>query len=307
VTFEVEDTGMGILEQDQARIFDAFAQVGNPRTRKGTGLGLTITQQFIELMGGTIRVESAPGLGSRFIVELPLERTEESEAETAESEGRHIIGVEPGGMEYRILIVEDERANWELLQRLLENSGFQLRIAENGEQGVEMFQTWRPHFIWMDLRMPVMDGREATRRIRRMEGGQAVKIAAATASSFSSERDEVLAEGMDDFIRKPYRPEEIFECMARHLGLRRIYHKPEAEQRAVPLGKEDLKALPPEMLRELTAAVTALNGKQIREVIERISERDENLGRKLTHHADRFAYTAILTATEEAINAAPSV
>ena len=127
---------------------------------------------------------------------------------------------EPGEPEHRILIVEDDGENRLLLERLLQNAGFQVRVAGDGEQGVELSRTWRPHFVWMDLRMPGMGGVEAARQIRALEGGRDVKIVAVSASVFASERSGVLAAGLDDFVGKPYRPGEIFDCMARHLGVR---------------------------------------------------------------------------------------
>jgi CheY-like chemotaxis protein len=159
-----------------------------------------------------------------------------------------------------------------------------------------VFQTWRPHFIWMDLRMPVIDGKEAIRRIRASDGGLDVRIAAVTASAFVSEREEVLAAGADDFIRKPYQRSEIFECMARHLGLRRIYEKPQQEtQTLIP----DLHTLPPHLVHQLAEAVVTLDQRRILEVIVRISECDKTIAEKLTYFAKGHTYTSILTATEE--------
>jgi signal transduction histidine kinase/ligand-binding sensor domain-containing protein/FixJ family two-component response regulator len=306
LTFEVEDTGIGISSEDQQRIFDAFVQAGKQGIQKGTGLGLTISRQFVDLMGGTIEIASAPGKGTRFRVELPAERAEESEAASSENEEELTVGVETGHREYRVLIVEDGEENRLLLQRLMQHAGFQVRLAGDGLQGVEVFQSWRPHFIWMDLRMPVMDGKEAARRIRMLDGGKDVKIVAVTASAFVSEREEVLAAGVDDFIRKPYQPNEIFDCIARHLGLRRIYKKPRKEERPVPLGKEDLKALPPDLIRELRAVVVTLDQERIRDVIARISDCDSEVGQKLTYFADRSAYTAVLMAAEFGDDESPS-
>ena len=218
---------------------------------------------------------------------------------TVETDEERILGVEPVRPDYRVLIVEDVEENRLVLERLMQNAGFQVRLAEDGERGVEIFESWRPHFIWMDLRMPVMDGKEATRRIRALDGGLEVKIAAVTASAFISEREEVLAAGVDDFIRKPYHPSEIFDCMARHLGLRRIYGKRDRKQLAVALGKEDLNVLPRALVSDLAAAVATLDGNRIREVIARISESNAAVGQKLGYFADRYTYTAILDAIRE--------
>ncbi len=131
---------------------------------------------------------------------------------------RHVIGLEPGQPDYRILIV-DHRESWLLLLRLLQTVGFNVHVVEDGERAVEAFQAWRPHFIWMDIRLPVMSGLEAARRIRQIEGDvRDVKIVAATAPAFSSQREEVLKSGFDDFLRKSYRPREIFDCMSYQLG-----------------------------------------------------------------------------------------
>jgi signal transduction histidine kinase/DNA-binding response OmpR family regulator len=299
LTLEVEDTGTGIAAEDQTRIFDAFVQVGKPATQKGTGLGLTITRQFVELMNGTIQVQSRPGKGSLFRVAVPVGRANESEVGPPSAVPERIIGLEPGQPEYRILIVEDDIESRTLLHRLLSGIGFQVRVAEDGAAGVEMFRTWRPDFIWMDLRMPVTDGFEAARRIRALDGGRDVKIAAVTASVFEAQRNDVLAAGLDDFVRKPYQPSEILECMARHLGVR--YRRTETAPAAPPKGRSESKriaALPGELRTELRDAVIALNGERIAGVIGCVSERDPILGAVLARCAEQFAYTAILNAVE---------
>ena len=297
--FDVEDTGTGIAPEDQAHIFEPFVQAGKPATQKGTGLGLTITLQFVELMGGTIHVESRLGKGSLFRVEVPSERAQPSEIRAPTPDRQPIIGLEPGQPEYRILIVEDERENWMLLERLLESAGFQVRVAEDGAQGVEMFRTWRPNFLWMDLRMPAMDGVEAARRIRSLDGGQDEKIVAVSASVSAGERSDVLVAGLNDFIQKPYQPSEIFDCMARHLGLRYLYREPSSEspgEPAMALRPADLAALPEELRAELRDALISLKRERIAEVIDRVSGRDATLGSALARCAERFAYTAILKA-----------
>jgi signal transduction histidine kinase/DNA-binding response OmpR family regulator/sugar lactone lactonase YvrE len=299
VTFEVEDTGMGIAPEDQSRIFDAFVQTGKHWNHKGTGLGLTISRQFVELMGGTIGVRSAPDKGSLFRVELPLDTIEESQLKRPEALEEQTVGVDPGESAYRILIVEDREENWLVLQRLMQKTGFEPRLAEDGVRGVELFRTWRPHFIWMDVAMPAMDGKEAARRIRALDGGQHVKIVAVTASAFNSERDEILAAGIDDLVHKPFQASEIYDCMARHLGLRRIYDKRPQEEPSSVLTQEDLRELSPDLIRELADVVVTLDQKRILEVIARIRERDAALSDKLTYFTNRFAFTPIIKAVRD--------
>jgi signal transduction histidine kinase/DNA-binding response OmpR family regulator len=297
--FEVRDTGIGIAPEDQARVFEAFVQLAGARKQKGTGLGLAITRQFIQLMGGSIQVKSALGKGSSFLMEIPVERARESEVRVRTEEPEEVIGLEAGQPEYRVLIVEDERENQMILERLLQRVGFQVRIAEDGGQGVESFRQWQPHFIWMDLRMPVMDGFDATRRIRNLEGGRDVKIAAVTASAFADQRSHALAAGMDDYLRKPYRPNEIFECMARHLGVRYrretapVAGQPAAEP-AAELRAEDLAALPEELQASLREELLTLDVERISAAIARVSQENPALGAALAHCASRYAFTAML-------------
>jgi signal transduction histidine kinase/DNA-binding response OmpR family regulator len=301
LTFEVEDTGEGIAARDQAAIFDAFVQASAAKRHEGAGLGLTISREIIELMGGTIQVESVHGQGSRFRTEIKVELAQESEVKRGSNLER-VTALAEGQPEYRILIVEDQRENWMVLERLLANAGFRVRVAENGAQGVKEFREWRPQFIWMDLRMPVMDGVEATRRIRACEGGHEVKIAAVTASGYASERSRILAGGMDDYVRKPYRPVEIFECMARHLGVRYQVSEGAAKsdsERAGELSAEDLSALPDELRKELRDALIMLDPAPISTAIERISQENRALGLILAGYADVYAYSKIFDAMTE--------
>jgi signal transduction histidine kinase/CheY-like chemotaxis protein len=218
--FDIEDSGVGMPQHDLGRIFEPFEQVRTPGPRTGTGLGLTITRRFVELMGGTLRVESEVGRGSRFTVELPLDLASDSETYGAQLNPGHLSILEPGQPEWRVLIVEDDPESATVLRKMLTRSGFQVRIAESGTLGIEAFQQWRPHFIWMDLGLPQLSGPEAARRIRQLDGGAETKIAAITAAAAASERDEAMRAGFDDFTFKPFRQTEIFSCMARHLGVR---------------------------------------------------------------------------------------
>ncbi len=154
------------------------------------------------------------------MVELPLELATESETYRVELAPEHPFILESGQPEWRVLIVEDDPESATVLRKMLTRAGFQVRVAENGALGIEAFQQWRPHFIWMDLGLPQLSGTEATRRIRQLDGGAEIKIAAITAAADASDRDGVIRAGFDDFAFKPFRRTEIFFCMARHLGVR---------------------------------------------------------------------------------------
>jgi CheY-like chemotaxis protein len=134
-----------------------------------------------------------------------------------------VIGLESGQPQYRILVVDDRLESRVLLVKLLTSVGFEVLEAVNGQEAIELWSSWEPHLIWMDMRMPVMDGYEATKRIKADLKGQATAIVALTASAFEEERSVVLSAGCDDFVRKPFRESVIFEKMAQHLGVRYIY------------------------------------------------------------------------------------
>jgi signal transduction histidine kinase/DNA-binding response OmpR family regulator len=293
---EVEDTGTGISKDDQKNIFDPFIQLGAQRSAKGTGLGLTITRQFVNMMGGQISLNSTLDKGSIFNVDLPLvEATEDDLTKMAPIEANNVTGLAPGQPDYRILIVEDQYENQILLANLMQSIGLDVKAADNGVKGVELFQSWHPHFIWMDRRMPEMDGMEAMRRIRKLPQGDQVKIVAVTASAFADQREEMLAEGMDDYVRKPYRAAEIYECLSKNLGLKYLYEdKPESQEQDVTLTPEMLKALPRDILKTFKEALENLEPDRIKAVIQQISLQDKSLGKKLDYYAENFNYPAIL-------------
>jgi len=294
---EVADTGVGIAAQDKPHIFEPFVQLGRKSDQKGTGLGLAITRQFVELMGGEIEVESAPGRGSTFRVELPVDT---AAAATPTAKDLRPVRLAPDQPEYRVLIVEDNEENWRLLSQLLTNAGFAVRVAENGAKGVEAFQSWQPHFIWMDWRMPVMDGDVATRRIRELPGGRDVKISALSASVFKEDRERVLAAGADDFVGKPIQFEQIFACLARHLGARFTETDAPETSRTVELDGASLAALSLDLRQELAKALVSLDAERITKVVHRIAAVNPGLGGALEDKARRFQYTAIQRALRDA-------
>ncbi len=300
---EVEDSGPGISAEDQKRLFQPFVQLQESAMQKGTGLGLTITRQFVQLMGGSINVSSEVGKGSIFSIELPVELARQADVLRPEKKSHgEIIGLAPGQPAYRILIVEDQRENQLLLSRLMNDIGLEVKVAENGAEGVKMFKEWHPDLIWMDRRMPVMDGIEAVQRIRQLPEGQDVKIVAVTASAFKEQQQEMFDAGMNDFIRKPYRFEEIYDSMARQLGIKYLYQSPEVEQPAIPVALTPamVSRLPPALRDELKAALEQLDSERIASLVRQAGEIDSSLGAALAHLADYFDYPAILQALDAA-------
>jgi signal transduction histidine kinase/CheY-like chemotaxis protein len=220
---EVRDTGEGIAEEELGKIFRYFEQTASGRrSGSGAGLGLAISREFARMLGGDITVESREGEGSVFRVEIGIREMSEADLGRKRSKGR-VVGLEPGQDIPRILVAEDDEDGRNLLVRLLEKTSFEVRGASDGREAVELFEEFHPHFIWMDIRMPVMDGLEATRRIKETAAGKGTVIAALTAHALEKERATILAAGCDDFVRKPFREEDIFDAMARYLGLTYIY------------------------------------------------------------------------------------
>lgn len=315
--FTIEDTGIGIAPEHLNHIFDAFYQVGgqSDTAREGTGLGLTISKQFIDLMKGQISVTSTPGKGSMFHIRVPLLLTHASELMDTGTEANNatqLATLAAGQSTFRILVVDDAPDNLLLLRQLLERVGFTVATAENGIRAVEAFRKWKPDFVWMDRRMPEMDGLEATRVIRKLPDGERVKIVALTASAFASERDEMLRAGMDDFVRKPFQQKEILDTLARHLGVR-------YNIRTADYGKTDsavltssaasaptfagLSTLPDDLRQSLRDALIRLDVERIRGVVHDITAVDRSLGEQLAQRTQQFSYGSVLealTAQQEA-------
>jgi len=294
---EVEDTGPGIAAEDQARVFEPFVQGHQMSARRGTGLGLAICRQFVELMGGRIGVVSELGHGSRFWIDLPVEILNGGELAGTEESPGEVLGLLPDQPRWRILIVEDQPEDTLLLARLLERAGFHVRTAANGVEGIEQYQAWHPHFVWMDRRMPMLDGLEATRRIRALAGGEAVRIVALTASVFAEQRGEMLEAGMDEVVHKPYRPEEIFGCLERLLGVRFRRRETGPGAPATPtvpaLLQAALAALPQALRRDLADALVTLDTARIDDLIRQIEALDTTLAQALRKQADNFDYAGI--------------
>jgi CheY-like chemotaxis protein len=295
VKFEVSDTGPGIREQERKRIFSAFVQLGNQSpANSGTGLGLAISRQYVELMGGMIGVAGGPGRGSVFHFEIPV-TVLSPEAMPVEPRRGRVAGLADGQPHYRLLIAEDNLINRLLLRKLLEPLGFDLREAANGQEAVDLFEQWRPHLIWMDIRMPVMDGLEATRHIKATDAGAQTKIVAVTAHALEEERREILAAGCDDFVRKPYRDVDIVDALTKHLGVRFVYEEePASVTETAPVDPAALEDLPDGLLKELEQALVRIDIDGINRSIESIRTHDPSSAEALGDAAEDLQFGRIL-------------
>lgn len=216
--FVVRDSGPGISSEEIPALFDAFKQGrAGTSTKEGSGLGLAISRGFVELMGGRLELESNVGAGTTIRFELPLEPTSAVDVTRSETFPRQLV-LAPGQPDYRILVVDDHRAARQLLMRLLSPIGFQVREAANGLEAVEAWHSWSPHVICMDERMPVLDGREAARRIKAAPGGSSTLIVALTASGFDEDHADLRAAGYDAFLIKPYSETELLRVLQQYLN-----------------------------------------------------------------------------------------
>jgi len=298
---EVEDTGVGIAEEEMDRLFQTFEQTASGRrSESGTGLGLAISREYAHLMGGDITVTSRVAEGSTFRLEVPVKEGRKSDVLQGDKYPRRVMGLAQGQAVPRILVAEDSEESRILLVKFLQMAGLEVREAVNGKEAVEICEAFMPHFVFMDIRMPVMDGLEATRRIKSTEAGKSIVIAALTAHTLEKEREEILAAGCDDFVRKPFREHEIFDVMAKHLGLEYI-HEPVEEMpdgRMAEPSPEQLQALPHNLLSELRAAALRLDTAHILEVIEKIAVIDAPLGAALRGFAENMEYDHLLMLLE---------
>ena len=294
--FEIEDSGRGIADADLQAIFQPFMQVDGSAASEGAGLGLAITRSFARLMGGDVTVTSRPGEGSLFCVEVRAEPANQLAA-VPELRSPRVMRLAPDQPLWRVLVADDSETNRLLLSTLLTGAGFQVRQATNGREAVEVFEDWRPHFIWMDVRMPIMDGYEATRRIKASEGGAETVVVALTASAFSDERDRVTQAGCAGIIHKPFRETAIFNALECYLGARFLY-----EDDVIPVFGElepigdltaAMAALARTSLDALRHAVIECDIAAIEGAIAGIACRDAGLAARLREYAAQFRYAEL--------------
>ena len=305
--FEVEDTGSGIAPDEMESLFQPFVQTETGRkSQQGTGLGLPISRKFVQLMGGDIKVSSTLGQGTIFRFDIQAQEADAGNIQT-QKQTRRVIGLEPGQPEYRILVVDDRPANRLLLVKLLSPIGFQVREAQNGSEAIALWSDWEPHLIWMDMRMPVMNGYEATKQIKSHIKGQATAIIALTASAFEEERAIVLSAGCDDFMRKQFQENVLFEKMANYLGVRYIYEEKQVESVKVEktslafiLQPSSFQTMPNEWVEKLHQAAARLDAEMISHLVAQIPEENNPLAKALLEKVNDFDFDQIVNLAQEA-------
>ena len=223
--FEVIDTGPGIPPEETEDIFKPFHQGGNSRHQEGTGLGLAIARRQVELIGGRLELQSERGVGSRFFFLIALPPAEAYEPRLNVPVLRR---VKPG-CRVRALVVDDRRENCDILSRLLAEAGCDVRSAAGGGEALKSVREEVPHIIFLDLLMPDMDGIAATRALLAATAGRGCKIVMQTAAALAEYRDAAARAGCVDFLVKPIRAEQLYECLRTHLGAEFEYEAPPVE------------------------------------------------------------------------------
>ncbi len=302
--FEVEDTGAGIAPDEIGRLFTPFGQTETGRNSgTGTGLGLAIAQNFVGLMGGEIRATSTVGQGTKFTFDIAMESVPPS-AVSAPPQMRRAIALAPDLPQYRILVADDRPEARLVLVELLTSLGFSVREAQNGREAVELHSSYKPHLIIMDMQMPVMDGYEATQRIKDRSQEPATAIVALTASSFDDDRQAILAAGCDDCLNKPFREGVLLETIARHLGVRYLYEEETEKGCQSPIDspaigsdrtlQTSIAKMPLDWVEKLHRAALKCRDDLIVQLAKAIPESDAELANCLVDWANHFLFDRII-------------
>ncbi|MCB1191127.1 MAG: AAA family ATPase [Leptospiraceae bacterium] len=290
----VKDSGFGIAANELENIFEIFTQSeSGMKSSEGTGLGLPISKKFIELLDGKIKVRSKTGKGSIFLFSVKIKKA--TAIPIKEIDTREIYGIESGQKDIKVLIVDDIEDNRTLLENICYAMNFASQSAENGKEAVEFAESFKPDIILMDIVMPEMDGYEATREIRN-KGNKDVKIIAITASTFLEEEQKVIQVGCDDFIRKPFKENEILEKIGKLCGIRFLYREkdttPENKLNQDTIIKR-IKKLPPHIVSDLRKFVQSSMVMETESMIQEIAKLDSQLAKHLKDLAEEFQYEQI--------------
>ncbi|MEA3210042.1 MAG: hypothetical protein QOE70_3099 [Chthoniobacter sp.] len=281
---EVEDTGIGIAPEAQRLIFQPFQQGPGARGHGGTGLGLTIARRQAELLGGSLAVESRPGVGSKFLftIALPPSLPRAASAEAAREVERLAAGCT-----VRALVVDDIPENRGVLSAMLTVIGCEVLLAEHGRQALEVTAVSRPDIVFMDMRLPEIDGLEATRRIVAEYGPGGMKVVATSASALAHERERYLEAGCDDFVAKPFRAERIYACLKNLLGVEFEYRAAKDAAAGEPTIDLAQIALPEELATRLMMAAELHSATVLKNCLKEVEQLGAP-GRRLAAHLREF-------------------
>jgi len=307
IHFSVSDTGAGIAADEADKVFDPFMQTESGRkSEQGTGLGLPISRKFVQLMGGDIDFKSEVGVGTTFEFSIQAKIIDSAKVIDSKLSSR-VMGLVPNQRNYRILVVDDRWENRQSLIKLLIPIGFEVREAENGQIAINIWEQWQPDLIWMDMRMPIMNGYEATTHIKAQLKGQATTIIALTASTLEEERAIVLSTGCDDFVRKPFLENTIFEKMSEYLGVQYIYEEIssshwKSSESTIKFTAESLLVMPKSWLIQLEQAASQLDSITITQLLTQVPQKHFLITKEIEDHINDFNFDKILILAQEAVS-----
>jgi signal transduction histidine kinase/DNA-binding response OmpR family regulator len=293
---EIQDSGPGIDEKELPKLFKHFEQTSSGMQKgSGTGLGLALSRELAMLMGGNVTVKSKVGVGSTFTFFVDIKEGTLDDVKLKPSK-RRVISIEEGQKTFRILAVDDKEENLKVVISLLKLVGFETNEAVNGEDAIEKFEEWNPDLILMDLRMPIMDGYEATKRIKATKRGKVTPIIALTASAFEEDHRKIENIGMEGYIRKPFRESELFSNIEHILGVKYVYEEEINESTQPNERSEDweitkeIEKLPKQLVQQMKDALSSADLDLLIELIGGIDTQFADIAEELLTHANNYDY-----------------
>ncbi|MBC6478579.1 MAG: response regulator [Hormoscilla sp. GM7CHS1pb] len=287
VRFQISDTGVGMTPEELSKIFQPFEQVGDPHKQaEGTGLGLAISRQIVEMMGSSISVTSKLGQGSVFTIDLDLPVAASDQSATVDPQTGQIIGILGGTR--KILLVDNSVENRAVLVDLLSAIGFTIIEATNGQEALDIASQFSPDLIIADIAMPVMDGLEMIRRLRRTPQARDIVMIVSSAKVYSEDQKRSLDAGANDFLPKPVRTDELLDKLQQHLGLEWIIDATGLSLDAAQpsMTTDSLIVPPPEEISSLLHLARAGKFSKIKKLAAKLEEYDD----KFVPFADRVRF-----------------
>jgi signal transduction histidine kinase/CheY-like chemotaxis protein len=307
--FEISDSGIGICPEEMDILFEPFSQTASGiQTSDGTGLGLPISQKIIQMMGGDIQVKSVPEQGTTILFDIQVQIVDSAKVQP-KTKSSKIISIESGQPRYKILVTDDNEDNRKLLAKVLKRVGFKTRESINGQDALDTWKSWHPDLIFMDIRMPVMDGYKAVEMIKNnVDHDPDIPmpvIIALTASTLEEEKYTILDKGCDAFMRKPFKESDIFEMIRKYLNVKFIYEdtkqEPDNDISGVDKHASDftIAHLPTELVEQLKKAAIETDIEKINQIVLEINKINKALGNHLAELSYDFEFGKIVSMMED--------
>ena len=305
--FIISDSGEGIPLQQQRHIFEYFQQANTAKERGGAGIGLAISREYARLMGGDIQVESKIGIGSKFRFVCTVKRGQNQLVST-EIREREPLGLAPSQVSTRILVVDDEPSNRDVLLQLLQPLGLTIREAKNGTECIEQFTAWNPNVILLDLVLPDLNGSEVAASIRELPGGQNVIIIVVSASGHHSEYFHSAMLHCDGFLSKPFRYTDLIQVIESHVGISFIYSEMEDSNPSAAKTTQVLahrgNSVPKDLLTRLEESALLGQINELENLIAHVEELDSAVAQNLRELASEYNYPGIREYLSKIMNGA---